>query len=214
VPMMAALVLAIAHSPSPARASIVAVSLMAAAMIVFQVQTGIRFLLPLLALAIAWAGARLADLFTGRRQPIRVGLAAIIAAMTIEAAMLWPDGLRYVNALWGGVTEGYRVVSDSNYDWGQGMPELARWRQSHNVPLSVWYFGTDTRSPEISRVNPRNPEFDARLLDGRALAVSASLLYGGYLETPGPAHDLIQRLRQITPSARTSTFFIFTDDRY
>jgi hypothetical protein len=84
----------------------------------------------------------------------------------------------------------------------------------HDVPLSVWYFGTDTRFPEISRVNPRSPEFDAQLLDGRALAVSASLLYGAYVETPGPARDLIQRLRQTKPSARTSTFFIFTNSRY
>ena len=43
--------------------------------------------------------------------------------------------------------------------------------------------------------------------------MSVTLLYGGYLESPGPARDLIQRLRHTPPSAKTATFFIFTDLR-
>ena len=213
VPMMAAIALAIALSPSPARSATIAALVVVVAMIVFQVQTGIRFLLPLLALVLVWVSSRLADLCTRPQPRTRVALAAIVAAMTIEAATPWPDKLRYVNALWGGVSEGYRVVSDSNYDWGQGMPELARWRESHDVPLSVWYFGTDTRYPEITRSTRAIRTSIPRLLDGRVLAVSTSLLYGGYLETPSPARDLIRRLRQTAPSARTATFFIFTNVR-
>jgi hypothetical protein len=213
VPMLAAFILAIALSRSPLRVTMIAASLLAATMIVFQVQTGIRFLLPLLAFALAWLGSRLGNLCAHAQPPSRLALAAILAAMTIEGALQWPDALRYVNSLWGGPNEGYKVVSDSNYDWGQGMPELERWRRSSDGPLSVWYFGTDTRYPEISRINPRDANFDSRVLEGRALAVSTSLLYGGYLETPSPARDLIQRLRQMAPSARTSTFFIFTNVR-
>jgi hypothetical protein len=207
--MIAVFALAIAMRPSRSRVIVVTIALLIATMALFRVQTGIRFLLPLLAVAIAWAGARLGTLLTTPRTPTGLALAAIVAALAIESAFAWPDGIRYVNPLWGCANAGYRVVSDSNYDWGQGLPELAAWQRERQQPLAVWYFGTDTRFPELVRINPRNSDFDPRTLDGRALAVSASLLYGGYLETAGPAKDLIQRLRATPPIARTSTFFIF-----
>jgi hypothetical protein len=217
--MMALFVLAIAVPPSRRRSVVVAIALLAATMALFRVQTGIRFLLPLLAVAIAWVGARLGTLVMPPRLPIRppaprlrwagVAVAAVAAAMAVESAFAWPDAIRYVNPLWGGANEGYRAVSDSNYDWGQGLPELARWRRQRQQPLAVWYFGTDTRFPELVRLNPRGGSFDRRALDGVAFAVSTSLLYGGYVETPGPAKDVIQRLRATPPIGRTSTFFIF-----
>jgi len=218
VSMIALFVLAIAMPPSRRRDLVLAIVLLAVTMALFRVQTGIRFLLPLLAVAIAWAAARLAPLLTSRT-PMRpptprlrragVALAAVVVALAVESAFAWPDGIRYVNPIWGGPNAGYRVVSDSNYDWGQGLPELAEWQRAQQQPLAVWYFGTDTRFPEIVRINPRNSDFEPLAIDGRALAVSSSLLYGGYVETAGPAKELIQRLRAMPSIARTSTFFIF-----
>jgi hypothetical protein len=208
VPVIAVMILAVGISRSRGRTIVVFVAMLLAAMAIFRVQTGVRFLLPLLAVAIAWAASALSAL-VARPRNIRLALAAIVTAILVEAAMVWPDGIRYVNALWGGTAHGYRVVSDSNYDWGQGLPELSEWQRAHGTPLAVWYFGTDTRFPEISRINPRLDTFNTQQLEGRALAVSTSLLYGGYLETPGPARDLIQRLRATPPMAQTATFFIF-----
>lgn len=213
VSMLAMVLIACALPISRARTLIVAAAFLIATMIVFQVQTGIRFLLPLLAVLIGWLAARLAPLYAAAGQQVRLAMAALMVAIAIESMFVWPDALRYVNPFWGGAREGYRVVSDSNYDWGQGLPALAEWHRANNAPLSVWYFGTDTRYPEITRINPRTSDFDVRSLDGRLLAVSASLLYGGYLESPGRGRDLIQRLRQSTPIARTSTFFIYDNVR-
>ena len=209
VPLLVAIVIALALPRSRARTLATAAALIVATMVIFQVQTGIRFLLPLLALAIAWAGARIGALVPQSSGAVRGALAAVLAAMIIESSFVWPDAIRYVNALWGGVDAGYRVVSDSNYDWGQGLPELEKWRLTHDWRVSAWYFGTDTRFPEITRINPRLPDFDPRALEGRVLAVSASLINGGYLETPGPARDFIERIRAMTPLARTSTFFLY-----
>lgn len=209
LPTILALLIAIARSPAPSRTLGIAAAFLLATMIVFQVQTGIRFLLPLLALTMAWAGSRLGMLASQGRALA----ASLLAVMLIDAAMAWPDGLRHVNPLWGGARDGYRAVSDSNYDWGQGLPELARWQQAHQGALSMWYFGTDTRYPQITRINPRLADFDPRSLKGTTLAVSVSLLYGGYLETPGPARDLVQQLRALEPDARTSTFFIYSNLR-
>mgnify|MGYP006273370671 CR=1 FL=1 len=126
LPLMAAVALAFAQSSAPARSFAIATLFLIATMVVFQVQTGIRFLLPLWALAIAWAGSRLAKL----AEQARMVSAAMVIVMAIDAAMVWPDALRFVNPFWGGIRDGYRAVSDSNYDWGQGMPELERWREA------------------------------------------------------------------------------------
>ncbi|HYE86748.1 MAG TPA: hypothetical protein VEA16_10365 [Vicinamibacterales bacterium] len=197
VPMLVAVVFALAAASSRRSAFLIGAGLLAGVMIIFRVQTGIRFMLPLLALLIPWLGRhRIIALTAG-------------GVMAIESILVWPDGLRYVNQLWGGARDGYQVVSDSNYDWGQGLPQLAQWQQADGRPMAIWYFGTDTRFPELVRYKPGEADDDQRVLDGRLLAVSLSLLYGGYLESPGPANDLIRRLRSQTPVAKTSTFFVF-----
>lgn len=204
LPLLAIIAIALVYKTTGMRLG-AAVAFLAATMLVFRVQTGIRFLLPLLAIAIAWATAQIAN----TPPKLRVFAYAIPLLIAIESPLAWPDALRYVNPVWGGTESGYRVVSDSNYDWGQGLPGLDEWRREHNARVAAWYFGTDTRFPDIVRYNPRIDGLHSAKLDGRLLAVSASLLYGGYLETPGESRDLIRALRAMTPVARTSTFFIF-----
>src|SRR5207245_1176379 len=69
---------------------------------------------------------------------------------TVAALLVWPHGLCYTNELWGGTRQGYLYLSDSNYDWGQGLPELARWQRHHrDTPLEVWYFGSDPRLAKL-----------------------------------------------------------------
>ena len=205
VPLLLGSVIALAVTPAKRKAIVTAAIAVVAAMVIFRVQTGIRFFLPLLALAVAWVAAQLVTV----TRPLKMGLMVLPLWIAAESLAAWPDALRYVNQIWGGTTEGYRVVSDSNYDWGQGLPELSRWRARDGRPMAVWYFGTDTRFPELIRYNPRQTSSEPAVLEGRLLAVSTSLLYGGYVESPGPARTLIARLRSATPIARTSTFLIF-----
>lgn len=182
-------------------------------MVMVRVQTGIRFLLPLVAFLIAGVAARLAtsmaELTTVRRRWAMAVLGGLVAWLGADAARAWPDPLRYVNAFWGGPEHGYRVVSDSNYDWGQGLPELADWKRSHGEPTAIWYFGTDPRFPHLQRYNPSRDVAVAMVPRPRFLAVSTSLLYGGYVTAPGPARDLMLTLRSLAPVARTRTFLIF-----
>src|SRR5262249_21047025 len=116
-----------------------------------RVQTGVRFMLPLLAFAAVALSAAVARAVAAAAPSWRRGLAAVaVAWIGVESARVWPHGLCYVNDLWGGTEEGYRLVSDSNYDWGQGLPELAEWQRDHGGgPLDVWYFGAD---PDLKRL--------------------------------------------------------------
>src|SRR5262249_39113375 len=113
-----------------------------------RVQIGIRLVLPLIALAIVGLSAGFARTINALPLAGRRALSSLcgvgIVWMAVSAASIWPDGLRYTNEFWGGSSEGYRLLSDSNYDWGQGLKELVGWQERNNAgPLDVWYFGAD-----------------------------------------------------------------------
>src|SRR5262249_24332446 len=146
------------------------------------------------------------------------GAAACAAAVLWSAGSalaVWPDGLRYVNRLWGGPDEGYRLVSDSNYDWGQGLKELAAWQRRQGVPeLDVWDFGADpaVRRPPL-RPAPlltlpiRRPEDVLPYVRGRRLAVGPTCAYGYLGDGPGRCAQEFLAARR--PAARAGPFLIY-----
>jgi hypothetical protein len=197
----------------------------AAVLLVFsltcRVQIGIRLLLPLVVLAVIGLTAALVQTCQaagpGWRRRLLVGVAAGCVGWTGWAALdVWPHGLCYTNELWGGTERGYLLVSDANYDWGQGMKELARWQQEQGVSnLDVWYFGSDPMYKRLPvRLLPlhilpiRRPEDVLAHVRGRYLAVSTTVLYGGLLD--GEAQrQAVAFLRARQPVARTTTFLIY-----
>jgi hypothetical protein len=186
-----------------------------------NVQIGVRLMLPLVVLGMVGLAAALANACREsgpgwRRQILRgAGLCAVGWAV-LASTWVWPHGLCYVNEFWGGTDRGYLCLSDSNYDWGQGLPELAAWqqRQGADVPLDVWYFGTDPllktlplRSVPLHIIAPSREEL-LKVVHGRCLAVSTTMLHG-YLPRSGPAADMVEFLRRTQPIDRTQTFLIF-----
>lgn len=211
LPLMLLLLTAggLAVKPHRAQQVLLGLAALGTAMLLIRVQTGVRFVLPFLALLVIWIAARLTPALEASRPIVRrklISAGVIWAALT--AIQAWPDGLRYTNELWGETERGYRYVSDSNYDWGQGLPELAEWQARSGDHVSVWYFGTDPRFPQLRRVEPRQSAFSIDSLGQDKLAVSTSLLYGGYVRG-GAGLQLILRLRGSTPIGRTSTFLIY-----
>jgi len=66
-------------------------------------------------------------------------LASIVVAITS-----WPNGLSYCNQFWGGASQSAEVFTDSNHDWGQGLPQLREWLETTGEPsIHVWYYGAD-----------------------------------------------------------------------
>ncbi|MDX2170907.1 MAG: glycosyltransferase family 39 protein [Deltaproteobacteria bacterium] len=189
----------------------------------FRVQLGIRMVLPIVAYLAVGVGIALARAITAATEGWpRRGLAAVAAAAigfnVFTVSRLWPDGLVFVNRLWGGPTQGYRLVSDSNYDWGQGIPALRAWQADRQIaPLSVWYFGTDPRAaePPLQLVALHDLPLASRddvlaALDGRVLAVGATLLYGSGEARGSDAHrQALAVLRERAPFAHVGTFLIY-----
>jgi len=140
-----------------------------------------------------------------------------VAWALFTAVTVWPEGLCYTNELWGGTSEGYRQVSDSNYDWGQGLKELARWqRESGCAPLDLCYFGNDPMAARLPmqpmhlyHLPIREPEDVLRYVRGHYLAISMSAVYGAAFMNSEARPHVIAFLKQRAPMARTSTFLIY-----
>ncbi len=183
-----------------------------------RVQIGIRFMLPLLALAAAGYGPAIVQAVREMEQSWkRIALVVFASAGVLYAGassfIVGHGALCYTNEFWGGTENGYLYLSDSNYDWGQGLKDLVVWRQAHNVDvIDLCYVGADPRQREApfrilpfidpAFVNGRSWE---EIFHGKCVAVSTTLLYGAYLNPQGL--DAVAYCKQQEPAGRTTTFF-------
>lgn len=186
----------------------------------FRVQLGIRMMLPIVVFTAVGAGAALAAAIAAasgwRARLLAAAAAAALLANAATAVRLWPDALVHVNRFWGGPARGAALVSDSNFDWGQGVPALRAWAAAHGTaPLAVWYFGTDPRAdqpplqPLPLHALPLASRADVlTLLRGRLLAVGATLRFGTPIDTDGYRQALAV-LAERQPAARVGTFLLY-----
>jgi 4-amino-4-deoxy-L-arabinose transferase-like glycosyltransferase len=81
-----------------------------------------------------------------RVQGRRVGVAAVtlLLLVGVSAWRVHPSYLSYTSELFGGPNRGYRLVADSNLDWGQDLARAARYvRENHpGERVYLLYFGT------------------------------------------------------------------------
>lgn len=112
-----------------------------AASMTSNLDIGVRHILPIYPLLAVWVGAAAWKLGGHRAWKYVVGgLVLIHAASSLRA---FPDYLPYSNELWGGPTQTYQLLTDSNVDWGQGLPAVKRYLETHAAtPCWFAYFGT------------------------------------------------------------------------
>jgi hypothetical protein len=199
-------------------ANLVAAGLLLASL-VSLVQIGVRLFLPVIAFSAIGSSVSLVHACRAHGRRIRALLAAAGFASVCwnagAAVAVWPHGLCYVNPLWGGSDQSIYLLSDSNCDWGQGVPDLAAWHRDHGAPpLAIWYFGTDPALPALPfqpvrfhALTINNNEDILAPLRGRYLAVSATLLYGTLMNESH--RRAAQFLQTQPPAGRTMTFVIF-----
>lgn len=187
-----------------------------------KVQIGIRLVLPLVALLLVGLAVAIVNAASQsdrwRRLLFQASGAAAVVWMLVASWSVWPNGLCYINEVWGGPTGGYQLLSDSNYDWGQGLMELQEWSDSQELDqLSIWYFGMDPaanqvpfRRAHLHSVDLERPEDVLTHVQGDYLAVGTTLLYGSYsLDKNHRFRHAAEFLQRYRPVARTSTFLIY-----
>ena len=155
---------------------------------------GLALLLVAVAAAAAVTAAGAREMRPGRRA-LLVALAALLPLSSLAASVrVFPDALCYANVLAGGTGRGHLALSDSNHDWGQGLPALRRLAAERGVAsLDVWYFGTDPaaeRAPfrRVDLLAPPRSELAevAASLSGDLLAAGTTLVHGACFPEPLP----------------------------
>ena len=139
---------------------------------------GDRYVLPVYPFLLLLGGA--AWHATRRWPRARWAIVAIVVVQAADVLRYAPDYLSYMNAFVRPETS-YRLLSDSNLDWGQGLLALRGYERAHpGTPISLAYFGG---------VDPRAYGITARRLDEHdrvhgTVVVSATHLAGQYLADP------------------------------
>ena len=185
---------------------------------------GVRHVLPLypfMAIVAASVLSSLPRLKPQTRRRLATAVVALAAWHAFEGVRYRPHFLSYFNQLAGGPADGYRVLSDSNVDWGQDLYLLKRWTEANDARgLKVAYFGPAV--PDIDAgiaceyvmapaLKP-NVANRARLRDGDLFAVSATFLAGMGGVTPWDAFKFLERYRPVARIGYSIFVYRITDD--
>ena len=117
---------------------------------------------------------------------------SVAVLIAVAAGTAWsasPHFLSFYNSAAGGPVAGHRISVDSNYDWGQDLPKIARWlearaaaaRTDDPVFLAYYGLGDPARYGIRARLLPQSPDFrPVSLYDLQPgdYVISATLLQG------------------------------------
>jgi hypothetical protein len=174
-----------------------------------DINLGIRYLLPLYPLAFILI-ARLWTMGT----KLRAIATVLIVALAIESVSICPRYLTFFNVLAGGPSHGWKIVNDSNFDWGQGLLDLKKWiDQNHAGRIELAYFGMV--DPDIYGIDYA-PFGEGT--DGRFVAISSYFLVGQRqrsASTHGEPHPIQipfyrELQKEIPVAVPGGSIFIFT----
>jgi hypothetical protein len=98
---------------------------------------GIRHILPVYPFFVLIAAAAAVALARARSWgPYAVG--ALLLFHAASSAHVFPNYLTYANEAWGGPTNTYRLLTDSNADWGQGLRAAKSYLDAHGIK-DCWF---------------------------------------------------------------------------
>ncbi|HLF02349.1 MAG TPA: glycosyltransferase family 39 protein [Anaerolineales bacterium] len=154
----------------------------------FSLNVGYRYLLPALPLLHLLAASVAQSAIRNTNRVSRLTFVVLLLWHLISTLSISPHFLAYFNELVG-PANGYKVLSDSNLDWGQDLPALAKYLNGRRVYLSYFgladpaYYGIKSDPlpawppPPETRFAPADPA-------PGLYAISASNLVGVQLDDP------------------------------
>jgi hypothetical protein len=171
-------------------------------------QIGHRHLLPVYPFLFVAAGEAAARLWSWRR-PAGLAVAAALGLWYAGGTLRQhPHHLAYFNEIAGGPGNAWRLLVDSNLDWGQDLKRLAAWMRANGVArIKLSYFGSaDPAYYGIASealpgyTAPHAAHVTREIRPGDVVAVSATNLQGVYLDDEDRA--LMARFRALEPIGR------------
>jgi tetratricopeptide (TPR) repeat protein len=183
---------------------------------------GVRHILLLYVFLSALAGGA-AWAFISRNRKWAYAVGALLLFHAASSAMAFPHYIAYSNELWGGPSNTYRYLSDSNADWGEQLKETKKYLDARGVK-DCWfvYFAEGVAEPAYYGI-PCKPlptintlwvneriEVPAAI-DGPVL-VSASNL-SGFEFGPGPLNPY-EQFKHLHPTAVVGRGIFVFDGRF
>ena len=102
-----------------------------------RMNIGLRHILPMyMFLTVLVAGVAWKYIQKDRRWVYVV--AALLLFQAISGARTYPAYMAYANELWGGPTQTYKYLTDSNADWGQQLKSVKRYVDQHGIK-DCWF---------------------------------------------------------------------------
>lgn len=140
-----------------------------------KAQAGIRYFLPIYPLFFVLSGGAAGYLWKKGR--FLKGLVLVLLSWhAVEALRIFPDHFSYFNQLAGGPPNGYRILRDSNIDWGQDLKGLGVWTKKNGDPEIALFYPWPA-NPSYYRIRYRSLRPNEFLEPERALyAVSVHAL--------------------------------------
>jgi 4-amino-4-deoxy-L-arabinose transferase-like glycosyltransferase len=93
---------------------------------------GVRHLLPVYPFLIVLIGIGAWEL-SRRHRALAWAVAALVLFHAASSLRAFPDYIPYSNRLWGGSQNTFRILADSNVDWGQGLMEVKAYLEERNI---------------------------------------------------------------------------------
>ena len=95
---------------------------------------GYRHILPVIAPVCCLIGAAIVHLWrTTNGRFVRSAIAVLLVAHVASSLAAFPNELAYGNEIFGGVSNNHNLLTDSNNDWGQALPQVATWLKDNRV---------------------------------------------------------------------------------
>lgn len=170
---------------------------------------GVRHILPLYVFISALAGGG-AWAFISRNRKWAYAVVALLVFHAASSALTFPHYIAYSNELWGGPANTYRLLSDSNADWGEQLKWTKKYLDARGVK-DCWfvYFAEGVAEPSYYGIPCKPlPTLDSLWLNERIevpasidgpVLVSASDL-SGFEFGPGPLNPY-EQFKQLKPTA-------------
>ena len=170
---------------------------------------GVRHILPLymfLTVLIAGAGWKIIQ----RDRRWAYAIVVLLLFQSVSTIRVFPSYLAYANELWGGPSQSYHLLNDSNVDWGQQLKATQRYLDQRGVK-SCWfayfadgvvptdYYGIPCKSlPTVVTLWLNQPTEPPPSIDGPVL-ISAGTL-SGFEFGPG-AINPYEQFQHLKPTA-------------
>src|SRR5581483_9737027 len=111
--------------------------------VVSRMNIGLRHILPVYPFLYVLLGGVAASFWKSQSRTPRLFVCVLAVWLVTGLARVHPDLLTYFNEIAGGPANGYKMLVDSNLDWGQDLKGLKQYAEKNNLePIYLSYFGT------------------------------------------------------------------------